>query len=83
MKIILTGFMASGKSSVGQMLAQRLSCPYTDLDQVVNPFPKSFTKMVKLLFENLNMTSSLPSSIKGEFSPLVVVHLSGRITRKS
>ncbi|WP_283583760.1 shikimate kinase [Limosilactobacillus difficilis] len=35
MKIILTGFMASGKSSVGQMLAQRLSCPYTDLDQVV------------------------------------------------
>lgn len=35
MKVILTGFMASGKSSVGQRLAEMLNCPYTDLDEVI------------------------------------------------
>lgn len=35
MKVILTGFMASGKSSVSQRLAEMLDCPYTDLDEVI------------------------------------------------
>jgi shikimate kinase len=30
--LILTGFMGSGKSSVGRILAQRLGCPFVDLD---------------------------------------------------
>ncbi|MBK5276009.1 MAG: shikimate kinase [Desulfuromonadales bacterium] len=30
--LILTGFMGSGKSSVGRVLARRLGCPFTDLD---------------------------------------------------
>lgn len=30
--IILTGFMGSGKSSVGRVLAKRLSCRFVDLD---------------------------------------------------
>jgi len=30
--IILTGFMGSGKSSVGQVLAKRLNCMFIDLD---------------------------------------------------
>ena len=30
--LILTGFMGSGKSSVGRVLADRLGCPFVDLD---------------------------------------------------
>lgn len=30
--LILTGFMGSGKSSVGKVLARRLDCPFVDLD---------------------------------------------------
>ncbi len=30
--LILTGFMGSGKSSVGKVLARRLHCPFVDLD---------------------------------------------------
>lgn len=33
--VILTGFMGSGKSSVGRLLAQMLSCPFVDLDAEV------------------------------------------------
>jgi len=30
--LVLTGFMGSGKSSVGRVLAERLGCPFVDLD---------------------------------------------------
>lgn len=33
--VILTGFMGSGKSSVGTLLAERLGCRYIDLDAVI------------------------------------------------
>lgn len=33
--VILTGFMGSGKSSVGRLLAQSLGCPLVDLDAVI------------------------------------------------
>ncbi|MFQ5901756.1 MAG: shikimate kinase [Thermodesulfobacteriota bacterium] len=33
--IILTGFMATGKSSVGSMLAERLSLKYVDTDTII------------------------------------------------
>jgi len=33
--LILTGFMGSGKSSVGRILAERLGCPFVDLDATV------------------------------------------------
>jgi shikimate kinase len=33
--LILTGFMGSGKSSVGRILAERLGCPFVDLDALV------------------------------------------------
>jgi shikimate kinase len=33
--LILTGFMGSGKSSVGRVLAQHLSCPFVDLDREI------------------------------------------------
>jgi shikimate kinase / 3-dehydroquinate synthase len=33
--IVITGFMGTGKSTVGQLLAQRLGCAFVDLDEVV------------------------------------------------
>ncbi len=33
--VILTGFMGSGKSSVGRILARSLGCPFIDLDAVI------------------------------------------------
>lgn len=33
--IILTGFMGSGKTTVGKILAQKLSLPFVDLDEAV------------------------------------------------
>ncbi len=35
MLIALTGFMASGKTSVGRLLADALGCPFLDLDEVI------------------------------------------------
>ncbi|HOS97885.1 MAG TPA: shikimate kinase, partial [Deltaproteobacteria bacterium] len=34
--IFLTGFMGSGKSTVGRKLAQRLDVPFIDLDEVIS-----------------------------------------------
>ena len=34
-RIVLTGFMGSGKSTVGPLLAQRLGWPFVDLDDVI------------------------------------------------
>ena len=34
-KIIITGFMGSGKSTVGRALARQLNCPLIDLDQTI------------------------------------------------
>ena len=33
--VILTGFMGSGKSSVGRILAESLGCPFIDLDTAI------------------------------------------------
>lgn len=35
MKIVLTGFMGTGKSVVGRRLAERLALPFIDLDDVI------------------------------------------------
>ena len=35
MFITLTGFMGSGKTTVGQILADALGCPFLDLDQLI------------------------------------------------
>lgn len=35
MKAILVGFMGSGKTTVGNLLAQRLGMPYHDLDDII------------------------------------------------
>lgn len=35
MLIALTGFMGSGKSSVGRLVADALGCPFLDLDEII------------------------------------------------
>ncbi len=35
MKIVLVGFMGSGKSTVGELLSEKLSIPFVDLDSVI------------------------------------------------
>lgn len=35
MKIYLIGFMAAGKTTIGRILAERLSVPFYDLDQLI------------------------------------------------
>ena len=44
--LILTGFMGSGKSSVGRVLAERLTCPFVDLDtEIVTIAGRSITEI--------------------------------------
>ncbi len=35
MKVVLVGFMGSGKSTVGKLLSSELSLPFVDLDEVI------------------------------------------------
>jgi len=35
MKIVLTGFMGTGKTVVGARLAERLGLPFIDLDRLI------------------------------------------------
>ena len=35
MLIVLTGFMGSGKSTVGRLVADALGCPFLDLDEII------------------------------------------------
>jgi len=48
MILSLTGFMGSGKSSVGRKLSSLLCCPFTDLDEyIVNQQKRSIPEIFK------------------------------------
>lgn len=47
--VVITGFMGSGKSSVGREVAQRLGWPFVDMDDLIEeregaPIPKIFAQ---------------------------------------
>lgn len=46
--IFLTGFMAVGKSSIGEVLAQRLNLPFTDIDSRIE---KTVGKPIRYIFK--------------------------------
>lgn len=48
-KIYLIGFMASGKTTVGKLLAEKLSWQFIDLDEVIE---KNMGKKISEIFEN-------------------------------
>jgi shikimate kinase len=48
MKIVLLGYMASGKSTIGKVLSKNLEVPFIDLDDYIeNKFEKSITNIFK------------------------------------
>lgn len=48
LRIILTGFMGTGKTAVGEQLAQKLGCPFLDTDAMVE---KSTGRSIPEIFE--------------------------------
>lgn len=55
MKIVLLGYMGSGKSTVGKVLAQRLGMPFLDLDDYIEdrlgmPVSRIFSEKGELYF---------------------------------
>ncbi len=72
--IVLTGFMGSGKSRIGQGLADRLGLPFHDLDAVIErevgfPIPEIFKTKGEKYFREMelscfrNLTGSSPAVI--------------------
>ena len=72
-RIFLVGFMASGKTSVGKRVAERLGLPFVDLDQEIE---RTSGKTIRVLFEEsgeaafrereaafLEGTGSLPAAV--------------------
>ncbi len=58
MKIVLMGYMASGKSTVGRLLASKLDMPFIDLDEYIEAFEKKaisaiFAEKGELYFRKL------------------------------
>lgn len=58
LKIVLTGFMGSGKSTIGQLLAKQLDLPFADLDQLIEqqagrPIPELFAAEGEAAFRAL------------------------------
>ena len=58
MNIILTGFMASGKTTVGKVLAKRIGCEFADTDELIEKITKAqikdiFAKYGEVYFRQL------------------------------
>jgi shikimate kinase len=77
-RILLSGFMGAGKTTVGRLLAERLGVPFRDLDQMVEARSQ---KSVRELFETAGEEEfrRLERSALGEACALdrVVVALGG------
>ena len=64
MKIVLVGFMGSGKSTVGKLLSERLSLPFLDLDEEIvkktgMTIPTIFSKFGEDTFRELERETLL------------------------
>jgi len=58
MKIVLLGYMASGKSTIGKKLAKKLNLPFKDLDELISEkeessIPEIFKKKGEIYFRKI------------------------------
>ncbi|WP_136467111.1 shikimate kinase [Flagellimonas onchidii] len=58
MKVVLVGYMASGKSSVGRLLSNKLDIPFIDLDEYIEQqqeksIPEIFSEKGEIFFRKL------------------------------
>lgn len=58
MKLVLTGYMGSGKSAVGKDLSLKLGCPFVDLDEAIEASEKCsiaqlFSEKGEIYFRNI------------------------------
>ena len=75
MTIVLIGFMGTGKSAVGQVLAQRLGCNYLDTDAEIEreagkTIPQIFTEEGEAAFrarETAVLSSLAPPEVNGDW----------------
>ena len=77
MIISLTGFMGSGKSSIGKVLAEKLACPFYDLDSLIEEgegrsIPEIFSSDGEQFFRSLELKylDSFLSGTSGSSSPI-------------
>lgn len=78
MKAILIGFMGSGKTTVGKLLAAHLTLPHVDLDKKIVEYTgkeikEIFSQYGKRNFVNWNKKHLWNSSTKKEYSQQVEV----------
>ncbi len=70
MVLYLVGFMASGKSTVGELVAKELKVPFVDLDKVIEErsrmtIPEIFAKEGEVGFRRRERSALLASPQKG------------------
>lgn len=73
-RIAIGGFMGSGKSTVGQALAQKLDVPFVDMDEVLaaehGPIDEQFARDGESAFRKRE--TALLERLAGEDGPMVV-----------
>lgn len=83
-KIFLLGFMASGKSTVGPVLANKLNCPFIDIDKIIETrFNCTIAELITREGENTFRdieTSIITECVNGAFA--VIATGGGAITRE-
>jgi shikimate kinase len=62
MKIVLIGYMGSGKTAVGQQLAETITCPFLDLDHLIETnegkkISEIFSEKGEIYFRNKEITT--------------------------
>ena len=80
--IVLCGFMAAGKTTIGKMLSQRLALPFVDTDNLIvkkcqMPIPEIFAKYGEAYFRDVE--HEVAKSIK-DMKPSVVSSGGGMLT---
>ena len=85
MTLALTGFMGSGKTSTGKVLAERLGWPFADLDELVadvagESIPEIFEETGEEAFRELEL-STLQLYLDSYFGDSVLALGGGTLTR--